>query len=417
LPSTWQQQLDEAIEARSREIIGVRRHMHVYPEPSGEEYETTLYVNELLSASGFLTQLGPEGRGVIADLPHMPRIPQIALRADLDALRIHDLKPVEYRSQRPGLMHACGHDGHTATLVGALFGLKALRDRESMPWPVNWRGIFQPAEETGKGAQEMIGAGAIDGVDAILAPHMDPSRPVGRIGVRSGVLTAASDGLEFRIEGRGGHAARPHESLDPIAAAAQLISSIYLFIPRLTDSQNAVVVTIGQVMAGDNPNVIPEQALLRGTLRTLDGATRERTKSHIDQLARGLAEASGTEIHVQFQAGPQSVNNDPRMTDLLKEAGEDLLGADCVDLILRPSMGAEDFAHYLDHIPGAMFRLGCSSPSAGSSPLHSPTFDLDERALIIGAKVLARAVILWSDPKRRGRKDASNWHEKADFHA
>jgi amidohydrolase len=219
--------------------------------------------------------------------------------------------------------------------------------------------------------------------------------------VRYGALTASCDALEITISGRGGHAARPHESLDPIAAAAQLISSLYLFIPRATDSHDPVVVTIGQISAGHNGNVIPERAVLRGTIRSLGREVRERTKSHIQQIARGIAEASGTKIEVRFEPGPQSVMNDEKLTDVLRAAAAELLGPRCVDLIPRPSMGGEDFAFYQEHVPGAMFRLGCSSPVVGAAPLHSSCFDLDEHALVIGAKVLARAAVLFAEAEPR----------------
>lgn len=395
----WREQLDEAVERRGPELVRVRRRLHAHPEPSGEEFETTLFLFQSLKDAGLEPEATPEGRGLFVDLPEQPGAPRLALRADMDALRIQELRECDYRSQRAGVMHACGHDGHTAVVYGALLALRDLQ--AALPFPLNLRAIFQPAEETSQGAVEMISAGALDGVDAILSVHMDPSRQVGRIGVRYGALTAACDALEVKICGRGGHAARPHESLDPIAAAAQLISSIYLFIPRATDTQDPVVVTIGQIIAGHNPNVIPEQALLRGTLRSLGGEVRERTKSHIRQLARGLAEASGTRIEVSFEPGPQSVRNDAELNDLLRDAASEILGPAAVDVIQRPSMGGEDFAFYQEHVPGAMIRLGCASPSAGSAPLHSPSFDLDERALSIGAKILARAAILWSDPDRR----------------
>lgn len=395
----WRDQLDEAVEKRGPELVRVRRRLHALPEPSGEEFDTTLFLFQLLKDAGLDPETTPEGRGLFVDLPEQAGVPRIALRADMDALRIQELRESDYRSQHSGVMHACGHDGHTAVVFGALMALQDIRD--AIPFPVNLRAIFQPAEETSQGAVEMISAGALDGVDAILSIHMDPSRPVGRVGVRHGALTAACDALEVTISGRGGHAARPHESLDPIAAAAQLISSIYLFIPRATDTQDPVVVTIGQIIAGHNPNVIPEQAILRGTLRSLGGEVRERTKNHIRQLARGLAEASGTRIEVSFEPGPQSVRNAPELNDLLQDAASEILGATGVDLIQRPSMGGEDFAFYQEHIPGAMMRLGCASPSAGNAPLHSPMFDLDERALLIGAKILARAAVLWSDPDRR----------------
>lgn len=399
LLTQWRDELDASVEKRGPELVRVRRRLHSHPEPSGEEYETTLFLFQSLKDAGFEPETTPEGRGLFVDLPEQLGAPRIAIRADIDALRIQELRESDYRSQRPEVMHACGHDGHTAVVFGALLALRDLRD--TLPFPVNCRAIFQPAEETSKGAVEMISAGALDGVDAILSIHMDPSRQVGRIGVRYGALTAACDALEVKICGRGGHAARPHESLDPIAAAAQLISSIYLFIPRATDSQDPIVVTIGQIIAGHNPNVIPELALLRGTLRSLGGEVRERTKNHIRQLARGLGEASGTQIEVSFEPGPQSVHNAPELNDLLRDAASEILGPAGVDLIQRPSMGGEDFAFYQEHVPGAMIRLGCASPSAGNAPLHSACFDLDERALCIGAKILARAAVLWSDPDRR----------------
>jgi len=406
----WQQQLDEAIDSRAAAILSLRRHLHAYPEPSGEEFETSRYIRQLLHDDGFATQLGPGGRGVIVEGPETSPGPRIALRADIDALRIQDAKQTDYRSRCPGIMHACGHDGHTAVVFGALLGLQALEAAGSLPYPIRWRGIFQPAEETAAGALEMMGAGAIDDIDVILSVHMDPSRAVGRIGLRYGVLCAACDELDVTITGRGGHGARPHESLDPIATAAQFISSIYVLIPRAVDSQDPVVVSIGQFTAGHSRNVIPEEAVLRGTLRTLGGGVRTATKNHIRQLARGTAEASGTRIEVDFGVGIPSVHNDKHLTHLLEKAGTDLLGTDHVDIVPRPSMGGEDFAFYLERIPGAMFRLGCASPRAGSAPLHSPSFDIDERALTIGAKILARAVVLWSDPQGQHSRNHSPNH-------
>lgn len=391
--SDWQRTLDALIDERATELIAVRRHLHAHPEPSGEERETTAYVAEALRGAGIEARVGPDGRGVLADGGDGDG-DRVAVRADMDALRLHEVNEVPYRSTRPNLMHACGHDGHTATVLGAVWALHAAGCAGSLPWPVRWRGIFQPAEETGEGAREMMAMGALEGLQGLFSVHMDPSRAVGRIGVRYGALTANCDDLTIRVEGRGGHAARPHESLDPIAAAAQLVTSLYLFVPRTSDAQDPVVLTFGQFTAGDNANVIPEHALLRGTLRTLSPDARERTKQYIRQLAKGIAEASCTKIDVQIRTGCPSVQNDTRMTDTLREAAIDLLGEGALDVIPRPSMGGEDFAYYLADLPGAMFRLGCGSPEVGTAPLHSPSFNLDERALLIGAKVLARAVVL-----------------------
>ncbi len=398
MSTPWQAELDQAVDRRFEQVVTVRRHLHAHPEPSGEEQETSFYLYQLLVDEGLAVQMGPEGRGVTAEASNGAPAARFALRADLDALRIHDQKLVPYRSQVDGMNHACGHDAHAATVLGAVLAIHDLAERGVLAWPVPWRAIFQPSEETATGACEMIEAGALQGIETILALHMDPTREVGEIGVRRGVLTANCDAMRLVIQGRGGHAARPHESNDPIAAAAQLISTLYLFVPRATDSQEAVVVSIGQILGGDNPNVIPECVELRGTLRTLDREVRARTIDHIRQLARGIEEASGTRIKVHFDVGVGAIHSDPHLLQLVTQAASDVVGAEGVQAIPRPSMGSEDFASYLEHIPGVMFRLGCASDRVGNSGLHTPTFDVDDEALRVGAKILARTAIMWSAP-------------------
>lgn len=400
MTTNWQTALDAQVDEVHARIVALRRHLHAHPEPSGEEFETTRYLRRMLEEEGFHSRPAPSGRGLAVDVDEPGAARRVAIRADIDALHIHDRKDVPYRSQRDGCMHACGHDAHSAIVFGAIVALQRAADAGALPWPVAWRAIFQPAEETSQGADEMVAAGFLDGVAAIFATHVDPSREVGRVAMRPGVLTANCDTMRFSVRGRGGHAARPHEAIDPIAAAAQLISSLYLFVPRSTDSQDSVVLTIGHVAGGQNANVIPEEVTLAGTLRTLDVRVRERTIAHITQLARGLAQTSGTQIDVSFEGGAQGVRNDPVMVRLLYEVAADLLGADKIDDVARPSMGSEDFAAYLERVPGAMFRLGCASASVSSTPLHTPTFDVDERALAIGAKILARAAVACSDPAR-----------------
>lgn len=411
----WQLELDEAVSARFGQMVEVRRHLHQYPEVSQQEHQTSLYLYQLCSGEGFDVRMGPEGRGVVVDSrpavtgavddgPH-----RIAVRADIDALRIQDQKDVPYRSKRPGVMHACGHDCHTAIALGAILGIRDTIQSGRLPWPVHFRGIFQPAEETCTGAREMIEAGALDDVAAIIAVHMDPSRSVGRIGVRPGVLTASCDTMHIRIVGRGGHAARPHEAQDPIAAAAQLISALYLFIPRKTDSLDAVVVTVGQVLGGDNPNVIPEEVQLHGTMRTLDRRVRQQTIEHIRRLADGVSQTSDTRIEVEFELGAESVRNDAGLTALMEQAGRAILGPAGIEVIPRPSMGAEDFAYYLDHVPGAMIRIGGASEVAGGAGLHTPQFDVDERSLLLAARILARSAVQWADPQpSAARADAAS---------
>jgi amidohydrolase len=211
-------------------------------------------------------------------------------------------------------------------------------------------------------------------------------------------MTANCDAMRILVQGVGGHAARPHESNDPIAAAAQLISTIYQFVPRGADSHDAVVVTIGEIRGGENPNVIPEQVSLRGTLRTLDRAVRESTIHHILQLARGIEEISGTRVDVEFERSILAVRNDPALTRLLCETFDRLYGPERRERITRPSMGSEDFACYLEHIPGVMFRLGSATDPQVAPGLHTPNFDIDEGALQVGAKLLSHLVATWCRP-------------------
>ncbi len=396
----WTRSLDEAIDALAEPMVELRRRMHAQPDPSGFEQDTSQHLYGLLGDEGFEVRIGPEGRGVLADLGN-GETPRVAIRADIDALRIQDQKSAPYRSQRPGVMHACGHDAHSAIVYGALVALRRLADDGRLPWPVDLRGVFQPSEETALGAAEMVASGALDGVQAIIALHVDPTRPAGKVAIRPGALTANCDSMRLVISGQGGHAARPHESKDPIAAAAQLISTLYQFVPRATDSHDAVVVTIGQIHGGENPNVIPESVELSGTLRTQSQRVRQATIAHIRQLAHGIGEVSGTSISVNFDAGTAGVQNDPRITRLICDAAIEVVGEENLEEIERPSMGSEDFAVYLDHVPGAMFRLGCGMASGGG-PLHTPRFDVDERALPVGAKVLARTAVRLAAPADDG---------------
>jgi amidohydrolase len=320
-----------------------------------------------------------------------------AMRADIDALRIHDEKEVLYRSQRPSTMHACGHDAHTAIVYGSMMAIQDLWHRQLLPTPPSVRAIFQSAEETAVGALQMIELGALDGVGALIATHVDPSRPLGKIGLREGVLTASCDDMEIVVAGRGGHAARPHEARDPILAAAQLINLLYLQIGRRTDSQDAVVCTFGQIEAGHQSNVIPEHAKLFGTLRTLDRHVRERTCQLIHELAESVAAATQTQISVQFGECNPPVVNDRGLIRRLWESAEQAIALDAPQAIPRPSMGSEDFAFYGQHVPAAMFRLGCVSERVGGSGLHTATFDIDEAALRIGALMMTHSAIRWME--------------------
>lgn len=394
----WKEQLDAAVAEFLPEAIQLRRHLHAHPEPSGEELYTSLELYQLLGKLDLDVRMGPDGCGVVADGGRGDLEKRVALRGDIDALRIQDEKQVDYHSTREGVMHACGHDAHTAIAYGAIRCLVLLEQQQRLPWPVLWRGIFQPAEETATGASRMVEAGALERVSQIFALHVDPTRRTGVVGLRSGAMTASCDSLEITVRGQGGHAARPHESKDPIAAAAQLISTLYQFVPRATASHDAVVLTIGSITGGMNPNVIPDRVHLQGTMRTLESTVRTRAIEQIRQVARGVGEITDTEVEVALHGNIPSVYNDPELSRLVWQQAEEVLGADNVQLVGKPSMGSEDFACYLAHVPGAMFRLGSTRDLATVTPLHTPKFDIDEQAIGIGMKILARAAVMSCRP-------------------
>ena len=394
----WKSSLDSIVGELAGELVALRRHLHAHPEPSGAELETSLLVYQRLAEAGLDVRMGPDGCGVIADNRVPVATPRVAIRGDVDALLIQDEKSVTYRSTRDGVMHACGHDAHTAIVTIAAVALSRLEAIGAAPWPLAWRAILQPAEEVATGARQMIAAGAMKRVRAIFGLHVDPTRRAGEIGVRTGAFTAHCDAVRISVRGRGGHGARPHESHDPIAASAQLISTLYQFVSRATDNFDAMVLSFGRISGGHSPNVIPEEVELGGTLRTLDGAVREQTVEHIRRLARGVEEITGTRIDVKLDASIPSVNNDSRATKLAELAGADVLGAENVREIPRPSMGSEDFACYLDHSPGAMFRLGVASNLDAITPLHTPRFDVDESALPLGVRILSRMVVMACQP-------------------
>jgi amidohydrolase len=400
---SWIQEVDRLIQDRHSDWVSIRRQLHMHPELSGEEVETTRRIEALLHGEELATRRGPDNLGLIVDLESPPGndAPRMALRADMDALAIHDAKKVEYRSRHDGIMHACGHDAHSTILVAALAGLADLRRREAAPFPWRVRAIFQGAEETAVGARQMVEHGAVDDCAAILAVHVDSSRDVGKMGLRTGILTANCDDIQITIRGEGGHAARPHETSDALFVATLLLQQLYAGLPRGVDSRQAAVVTFGQLQAGHSANVIPSSAHLAGTMRTLDRQVHAALQQRIQMLAHSIALTWGVSIDVQFGSSCPSVNNDPHLIALLGRAAARVVGEPHVQTIPEPSLGGEDFAFYLDRIPGALMRVGCASNTAGHAPLHHPLFDVDERALPLAARTLVRSVLLWSASQHR----------------
>ncbi len=290
-------------------------------------------------------------------------------------------------------MHACGHDAHSAILLGTTLAL-----HRAGLLPVGWRSIFQPAEETGCGASEMVAQGAVKGVQAILAFHVDPNLPVGHVSITPGPQSAFCQDFDIEVCGRGGHGARPHNTIDPIAIAAQLITLVYQAVPRQTDARDPFVVTIGVIQGGHAANIIPNTVLLKGTIRSFDAAVSKHARQTIERLCAGTARAFRAKIIPVFDRLLRGVFNDPKVTDICLQAARGLLGPQHVATNRRPTMGAEDFADYQTAVPGCMMLLGVNSPRAKITPLHTGTFNLDERALLIGVRLFTQIILEWPRP-------------------
>lgn len=383
--------VDEAIDALRAELVALRRHLHTNPEPSGEEFETTHHLATVLRDAGLTVKVAPSGTGIVAEPPGQDASPRIAFRADMDALRLTDEKSVEYRSSKPGLAHACGHDAHATIAVGAALALHARG--KALPWPVRWRLILQPAEETSTGAREMVAAGAVDNVDAIVGLHLDPERRYGRVGFGRGTLTAYCNEVDVVIRGIGGHAARPHHAADPISAAVQFVSSAYHGLPRALDSRDPAVLTFGSIHGGAARNVIPEEVRIAGTARTHSIGARETLERRLREIGAGVSALTGTRIDLTFRSGPDAIVNDPVVTEICEHAVAAMLGNDAIERITIPSLGGEDFSEYLASAPGCFFRLGSWIGDAPAPLLHSGQFDVADDVLVLGAKLMARCVI------------------------
>ncbi len=367
-------------------LIEIRRHIHSHPELSGQEQQTSAYVAGVLSSCGLQIQEAVGKTGVIGELQGRGQDPRLlAIRTDMDALPIQELVQVEYASRRPGVMHACGHDVHTTVGLGTAMVLAQLR--ESLAG--NVRFLFQPAEEIAQGARWMIQDGAMNDVSAILSLHVFPSIPAGTIAIRYGALTAAADDLEITIMGESGHGARPHEAVDAIWIASQAITALQQAISRTQNPLRPVVLTIGQISGGRAPNVIADQVRLRGTVRSLHPETRDKLPQWIEQIVASVCQPHGARYHLDYQPGVPSVQNAPQLTQLIELAAQEAWGTDHVQNLTEPSLGAEDFSLYLEHAPGAMFRLGVGRKDQPNYPLHHPYFQVDESAILTGVITLA----------------------------
>ena len=369
--------------AISEELIEWRRDFHMHPEIGFELHRTSKIVADELEKMGYRVKRGVGRTGVVAEIGEGGKL--IAIRADMDALPILEQNDYEYASRTPGTMHACGHDSHTAMALGAAL----LLSKEKLPGRIRF--LFQPCEETtdeeGKsGAQRMSAEGAMDGVDYVIAQHVDPSNPVGTIGINAGPSSGGVDAWYATISGKGGHGAHPDKTVDPFYLLAHVILALNGIVSRRINPFEPAVVSIGSISGGFTENVIPENVKLTGTLRFTDEAVHRQIHAEMKR-AFEVARALGGNYELQFEIGGPPMVNDKLVSEVIERAGRDLLGDDNVHEIQK-TLGAEDFGEFLKHAPGAQFTLGTRKAGHEDYLLHHPKFDLDERALPIGTAML-----------------------------
>lgn len=382
-------QIKELANELAPRLIEIRRHFHAHPELSGQEHHTAAYVAGVLSSCGLHIEENVGKTGVIGELQgkitgEKPNR-YLAIRTDMDALPIQELTPLEFASRTTGVMHACGHDLHTTVGLGTAMILSQLKE--------NLRGkirfLFQPAEEIAQGARWMVEDGAMKEIEAIFGLHVFPTIPAKSIGIRYGALTSAMDDLTITIQGEAGHGARPHQAIDAIWIASQVITTLQQSICRTQNPLHPLVLTIGQINGGKAPNIIADQVTMVGTVRSLNPQQRTKLPQWIKGIVEGVCQTHGAKCNIEYNHRLPSVQNEPHLTKIIEQSAKEALGEEQVILIDEPSLGAEDFAVYLDYAPGTMFRLGIGKANQHNYPLHHPRFELDESAIVTGVITMA----------------------------
>jgi len=378
------QQLLEKIEAHFDEMVAIRRHLHMHPELSFQEQETANYIIEYYQKLGVPVEPNVSGYGLIARIKGSKPGKRIALRADFDALPIQDEKNVPYKSTVPGVMHACGHDGHTATLliVGKL--LWEMRDDLAGEYVL----IHQHAEEADPGgAIGMVQAGALDGVDAIFGTHLSSNHPTGMIGYRVGPLMAAVDSFELKIQGQGGHGAHPHQTKDAIVIGSQLVMNLQQLVARRVAPTESAVLTVGSFVASNADNIIADTAYLNGTIRTFDKDVRATMEREFRRVVQGTEIAHDCTIELEYRKGYPAIVNHEKETLFVRDVAQGI----CDVVEIPATMGGEDFAYYLEEKPGTFFFTGAEPVEY--APHHHPKFDIDEKGMLVAAKVMLIAAL------------------------
>ncbi|HDR7280262.1 TPA: M20 peptidase aminoacylase family protein [Bacillus paranthracis] len=363
------------LEQLTDQLISIRRNLHENPELSYEEFKTTKAIKNWLEEKNITIINSSLETGVIAEISGNSNGPLIAIRADIDALPIQEETNLPYASKIHGRMHACGHDFHTAAIIGAAYLLK--EKESSLNGTVRF--IFQPAEESSNGACKVIEAGHLHGVQAIFGMHNKPDLPVGTIGIKDGPLMAGVDRFEIEIHGVGTHAAVPDAGVDPIVASSQIVMALQTIVSRNISSSHNAVVSVTNIHSGNTWNVIPEKAILEGTVRTFQAETREKIPALMERIIKGVSDALGVKTEFHFHSGPPAVHNDESLTHLCTQTAQEM----SLDVITpTPSMAGEDFSFYQQHIPESFVFMGTS----GTHEWHHPSFTVDERALPISAE-------------------------------
>ncbi|TDV41468.1 amidohydrolase [Actinophytocola oryzae] len=378
--------LDSWLTRGSADVIAWYRHIHRHPELSRAEYNTTEMVAGLLSSAGLRPKVFDTGVGLTCDIGIGDRC--VALRADMDALPVTELTGLPYSSTVPGVAHACGHDAHTSMLLGAAL---ALASAPELPGRV--RLVFQPAEEVMPGgALDVIAAGGLDGVSSIFGLHCDPRLQVGNVGTRVGAITSATDLLELRLTSPGGHTSRPHLTADLVHALGTVITGLPALLSRRVDPRSGTVLVWGAVHAGEAPNAVPQDGVLRGTLRTGDHEVWADLEPLVAGLVESLLAPTGVGFELEHRRGVPPVVNDVESEAVLRAGVEAALGENAVTST-KQSSGGEDFGWYLEHISGSFARLGVWSGEGAQPDIHQPTFRIDERALLTGVRVLTHTAL------------------------
>ena len=369
-------------------LIEIRRHIHSHPELSGEEHQTSAYIAGVLSSYGLNVKEAVGKTGVVGELAGSRRDRRtLAIRTDMDALPIQEYPNSDFASLKPGIMHACGHDVHSTLGLGTAMVLSQLADS----LPGNIRFLFQPAEEIALGAKWMVEDGVMEGIDAIYGVHVYPSIPVHRVGIRYGALTSAADELEIIIQGESGHGARPHQAIDAVWIAAQVITALQQAISRTQNPLHPIVLSIGQIEGGRAPNIIADRVRMVGTVRSLHPESHANLPEWIENIVRGICQTYGAKYQLDYRRGVPSVQNDLTLTQIVESATREAWGDESVQILPEPSLGAEDFSVYLDKVPGCMFRLGVGHKDKTNYPLHHPKFEVDEDAIVVGVVTMAYA--------------------------